>query len=360
MRRLLFSAAVASFAAMSWSASADEPAVRAAIKQYVEAFNAHDMAKVAASWSENAVHVDQDLNETTEGRDAIVSDIAAAMERLPQAKLVGEVENVRMVTPDVAAVTGSSAIENPGEEPAVSLFAATFVQKEGAWLIDSITEHAAPVPTSATALRELEWLVGSWVDESEDARIVTSFRWTDDGAFLLRSFDAQVGDQIARRGTQVIGWDPRAEHIRSWTFDSDGSFGEAVWSQNDGEWIIRSNQTLSDGRAASGTFVLARIDDETATLRLIGHEIEGEPQASGEAVTMRRVHADDASIDATSAELPAVGQGPEDAPAPAHEAAPTPIPPVAPAPTVIPARAVPGLPPAPAPVPAPRAGRPQR
>lgn len=356
MRRLFFPAAVASFAAMSWSASADEPAVRAAIKQYVEAFNAHDMAKVAASWSENAVHVDQDLNETTEGRDAIVSDIAAAMERLPQAKIVGEVENVRMVTPDVAAVTGSSAIENPGEEPVVSLFAATFVQKEGAWLIDSITEHAAPVPTSATALRELEWLVGSWVDESEDARIVTSFRWTDDGAFLLRSFDAQVGDQVARRGTQVIGWDPRAEYIRSWTFDSDGSFGEAVWSQSDGEWIIRSNQTLSDGRAASGTFVLARVDDETATLRLIGHEIEGEPQAPGEAVTMRRIHAEEVSIDATSAELPAVGPVPSEAPA----AAPAPVPQVAPPSVVRPAPVVPGLPRAATPVPAPRAGRNQR
>ena len=34
--------------------------------------------------------------------------------------------------------------------------------------------------------------------------------------------------------TQRIGWDPVADHIRSWEFDSEGGFGEGKWG-GDGE-----------------------------------------------------------------------------------------------------------------------------
>ena len=54
-------------------------------------------------------------------------------------------------------------------------------------------------------------------------------------------------------GTQVIGWDPAAGTIRSWMFDSDGGFGEGIWSKKDNSWIVKFSQVLPDGRKASAT-----------------------------------------------------------------------------------------------------------
>lgn len=322
MNRWLAFAFGASFAVTSL-ALGDESAIRAALASYVEAFNARDLSAVTATWSEAAVHVDGDTGERKEGREAIAAGIAMAFETSPEATLAGEIDSIRMLTPEAALVTGRSTIDHPDEEPSESLFEAALVLRDGAWQIDSISERAAPTPASTDSLSDLEWLVGSWVDDSEEVRIDSSFRWSDDGAFLLRTFQAQIGDQVTRRGTQIIGWDPRAGQIRSWTFDADGSFGEASWSRSDDDWTIRSSQTLSDGRAASGTFVLTRIDGDTATLRLVGHEIDGEPQPASEAATMRRVQEEVVSENGTADVEPEVIPAPDtSAPLATEEGAP--------------------------------------
>lgn len=312
-RRFAFSFA-AIFAATAL-ARGDEPAIRAALSSYVEAFNSHDLSAVTATWAETAVHVDQDTGERKEGREAIAAGLATAFETRPEARLAGEIDSIRMLTPAAALVSGRSTIEYPGEEPSASLFSAALVLRDGAWQIDSITERTDPAPAPTESLSDLEWLVGTWVDDSDETRIESAFRWSDDGAFLLRTFEAQVGDETLRRGTQIIGWDPRAGQIRSWTFDADGSFGDGTWVRSGDDWTIRSSQTLSDGRHASGTFVLTRIDDDTATLRLIGHEIDGEPQPTPEAVTMRRAQEQAGSEDATAEEASET-MPPEDSPAP--------------------------------------------
>jgi hypothetical protein len=92
-------------------------------------------------------------------------------------------------------------------------------------------------------------------------------------------------------GTQVIGWDPRAKRIRSWTFDSDGSFGEESWSKLDDEWIIKMTRTTADGGTAAATQVLSRKDDNTLTVQAIAREIDGEPAPAGDPVTVERMAA---------------------------------------------------------------------
>ena len=61
-------------------------------------------------------------------------------------------------------------------------------------------------------------------------------------------------------GTQVIGWDPAAGTIRSWMFDSDGGFGEGIWTKNDNTWIVKFSQVLPDGRKASATNIYTLVD----------------------------------------------------------------------------------------------------
>ena len=59
-----------------------------------------------------------------------------------------------------------------------------------------------------SALDELAWMVGKWVDEGEDATITTDCSWTHNGKFLSRSFQVRSSGEVTLEGTQVIGWDP--------------------------------------------------------------------------------------------------------------------------------------------------------
>ena len=268
----------------------DEAAIRKDFAAYVEAFNKQDAAGVSALWSEKAMHTDRETGERTDSGKAIVDDIVAGFKTSPKAILAGHIDRIRMIRPDVASVEGGTTLSSPDSEPTVSVFSAIVVATENKWQIDSIEESAAAVPASATAaLSELEWLIGEWTDESEAGKVKTTWRWSANQAFLLRSFVVENDEGVEQEGTQVIGWDPRAQQIRSWSFNSDGSFGDGTWSKNGEEWLIKSSQTTSSGGAASGTYVLARVDENTVTLQLVGHEVDGEPLPGSEAVTAVRV-----------------------------------------------------------------------
>ena len=77
-------------------------------------------------------------------------------------------------------------------------------------------------------------------------------------------------------GTQIVGWDPAAGTIRSWMFDSDGGFGEGVWSKKGNSWIVKFSQVLPDGRKASATNIYTIVDDNTFTWKSVGREVDGE------------------------------------------------------------------------------------
>jgi uncharacterized protein (TIGR02246 family) len=281
-------------------ANSDEQAIREAIGVYVQAFNEHDVERLAQMWKESGLHVDRETGERTLGREAIRSDLADAFKTSADIRLSGIVDTVRMVTPNVARVEGTTNVGTSDTAPTQSSFSALLVLEQGRWLIDTIEETPVVAPaTSYDALQSLEWLVGRWVDQSAEMSVETTVRWSANRSFLIRSFVTQTIEQgVIQEGTQVIGWDPRSNQIRSWTFNSDGSFGDGLWSSNGEEWFIRSSQTLADGRAASGTFVMKKVSDESIEMQLIGHEIEGDPQLTNTAVVMKRAE------DATAESLP--------------------------------------------------------
>lgn len=269
------------------SSSAGEEDIKLMLEKYVTAFNDSDAEALTTLWAPNGVYTNQDTGERTEGRDAIIADLKAAMEA--GGRLSGQLTAFRQISDDAAQIEGEATVALPDLDPVRSRFLGIAVRQDGAWKIASMNEMGIPVPTSPQdALAELSGLVGSWVDESGDSKITTTFRWSESGAFMLRSYSVQTEDGIAREGTQVIGWDPRANQIRSWNFNSDGSFGDGLWSKNGNSWLIKSAQTLSGGAAASGTFVITIVSEDELTCKLIGHEIEGEPHPASDTVTMVR------------------------------------------------------------------------
>jgi len=288
----------------------DEAAVKAMVNDYARAFNDKDLEAVIGFWTEGGIHVDRETGERTEGREAVKADIAASFEQNPGARIAGRIDRVHLVKADVANVDGEVTISIPGQQPTQTLFSAILVSNDGKWMIDTIEESPVPVPESSyDALRDLEWMIGRWADDGGDTRVDSEIRWSPNEAFLLRSFVVSNAEEVIREGTEVIGWDPRSGEIRSWSFLSDGSFGDATWSKNGNDWMVQSSQTLADGQAASGTFIYSPISDDEFSVRLIGHEIEGEPQPATAAVTIRRASVEE-PVEAPATDVPSTTEQP--------------------------------------------------
>jgi uncharacterized protein (TIGR02246 family) len=276
-------------------------AIKLMVSSYADAFNKKDLEKVAGAWAEDCSYLDRDSGERVEGRAAMRGDLQKGFADHPALRLSATVDRVKSITNNVTSVEGHTVVTGPDSEPIAAVFSAVLVETGGKWQIHSLEESAVAEPETAyDALKELEWLVGRWVDESETSRVESTVRWSANNAFLLRSFSMQTEDGIAGHGTQVIGWDPRARHIRSWVFNADGSFGEGIWSKSGGDWLIKSSQTLADGRAASGTYVLTQVNGGEIQMQLIGHSIAGAPQPSSDPVAMMRAADEDGKAESES------------------------------------------------------------
>ncbi len=270
----------------------------AMLADYVAAFNAGDAEKLAGFWAEDAVWSDSETGEQTVGREAISQRFSEFFESNPDAKLAGQADRVRDITADVATIDGAASLYLPGETPLVSKFAAVAVKVDGAWRLSKVDECSVPTPTSAReALKDLEFLLGRWVDDSSgDVTVETNCRWGAGESFLVRSYIIASGDDEMRQGTQVIGYDPLTNGIRSWNFDSDGSFGEGSWTRDGDVWIGRLTQTLANGSLAAATQIIERDGEDALNVRMIGREVDGEPAPSGPAVRVTRA-ADQPSTD---------------------------------------------------------------
>ena len=71
-------------------------------------------------------------------------------------------------------------------------------------------------------------MVGKWIDKdaTDNVDVETDCNWTKNKNFLTRAYKVTIGDHIDMSGMQIVGWDPAAKTIRSWTFDSNGGFAK--------------------------------------------------------------------------------------------------------------------------------------
>jgi uncharacterized protein (TIGR02246 family) len=270
------------------AAVGDKTAFEAFFKDYANAFNRKDAKALAAMWAAGATYVNRDDGDRSEGRAAIEADLAASFKARPNARLTGGVDRVRYIRPDVVHVEGRTETATPDEDVDVDSFSAIFVKEDGRWVIDSLEESSVSAEGGRSALRDLDWLIGHWVDQTEGIAVESNVRWSANQAFLIRSYSIKGDGGVGDEGTQIIGWDPRAKRIRSWDFDQDGSFGEGVWSKNGDEWLIKSNRTTADGGSASGTYVFKPTGRDSMTVQLIGAELDGEPMPNQPAVVVAR------------------------------------------------------------------------
>jgi uncharacterized protein (TIGR02246 family) len=257
-------------AEVATSTAPSEVEIRNLLKAMTNAYNQADVKGLAAVFTDDAVLFNPD-GEEVRGRDAIGQHYGEAFDIGPTCKIVEEVEEVHFVFPDVASVIGHFHLD---DEKGTALFSGRYsliaVRKQNQWKLAELRDLANASRDTADKggpLRELEWLVGDWIDEGEDGKGASTVRWAEGQKFLVRKYSIQVAGEPGRSGTQWIGWDPQAKQIRSWVFDSEGDFGHGEWTRSDKAWIIKASGVTGDGLTTSSTEVIERINKDSLKLR---------------------------------------------------------------------------------------------
>ena len=284
---------VAADAAAAVAPSADEVAIRANADKYVEAYNRRDSRTIASMWSPDAIDMDPATGERIVGRDAIAKHFDEMLAGSEDAKLAVTIDSIDFVSPNVAIEKGAAVVTYSDHDPEETTYSAVHVKRDGQWLLDRVSEEEVAIapPSHYKELKELEWLVGSWVDADDQAMIRTEVEWTKNRNFLRRSFAVVIRDQIDMSGMQIIGWDPAAKQIRSWVFDSEGGFSEATWTHKGNQWFIQNNGTLTDGRKATSLNILTHVDGDSFQWESVNREVDGELLPNVAEVTIVRAPA---------------------------------------------------------------------
>jgi uncharacterized protein (TIGR02246 family) len=266
----------------------DERDIAANDEAFVKAFNAGDAKAIAATFTEDAELIDEDGN-AFEGREAIAAMFATGFEAHPGTKIALKNDPIKFLGPETALVRGRAEVTPAdGSSPDVSRYTVIFVKRGGAWLqASSRDEYDQPV-SHHEKLKELEWLIGDWISESEESVVATSCEWAENKNFLVRRFTLHLQGRPAMTGTQRIGWDPVTRQFKSWVFDSEGGYGEGFWTHDGQRWVIKASGVRHDGKHASATQVITRMGKDMIRWRSVDRTVGGKIHADVDEVVLVR------------------------------------------------------------------------
>ena len=163
---------------------------------------------------------------------------------------------------------------------------ALFTRENGKWLIALLREW----PDQGAALRDVDWLIGSWEAKNDKVDVRTTYEWDEGKNFIRARFTIQEKDADAPlSGTQLIGKDPRTGLLHSWLFESDGGFGEAVWTWDGKQWRLDAAGVEPDGGETTATNLLTPLDKDSFTWQSIDRTVNGEAASNITPVKVVRV-----------------------------------------------------------------------
>jgi len=249
--------------------AADQAAVRARTQEFLKALAKADPKGVAGFWTKTGEYAREELR--IRGRDNIEKAYAEHLKKKQPGAVTVEGESIRFLSDDAAVQEGVFVVRRPNPaESTRSSFSALFVRSGGEWYFGLLRETP-----QGPSLQELAWLVGTWTFASDGAHTRMVVQWADGKKHLVcRTTREQDRDTIT--ATQILAVHPDTGVLRSWTFESDGSLGEAVWSRGDKGWTAKVTSYTADGDKVTATTVLTPVDENTFTFRSTDRTVEGE------------------------------------------------------------------------------------
>jgi uncharacterized protein (TIGR02246 family) len=252
----------------------DVRAISDLLASFVKAYNEKDAKALGALFTPDA-EVEDDDGEVTRGRDAIVGRFAGIFKQSGGERLAVDTDSLRFLGTDIAIEEGTASLSTGADTPPqTNRYSVFYARQDGRWLHARIRDES-PDDDPHEQLKELEWMLGEWVNEDDDAVVHTTCRWSDDGNFLLREFEVDVEGSIALSGTQRIGWDGQRKQFRSWVFDDRGGFAEGLMSRDGDRWVIKSSGVRSDGQSVSVTSAITVLGKDRLAWEMFDRTLGG-------------------------------------------------------------------------------------
>lgn len=289
--------------------AAEAQPVAAMVQAFAKAYNAQDAQALASVFTDDAELIDaEDL--ALSGAQPI-AEAFVAMVQEAGVQITPVVESVKFLNPQVAQFKGTSTLSYGDAAPASkSKFRGLAVNTDHGWKIAELRDEPIPVEPATSNfeyIKELGWMVGEWVDESDDAKITSTVRWAQNKNFLVRDYSVEVKGEPPMTGTMWLGWDPQTEQIKSWVFDSNGGNGEAFWTRSgESQWVLKAQGVTRDGRASSATQIITLLNKDAVKHSSIDRIIGGEIAPDIEEIVMVRKPPQPATVTPTPA--PAAAQ----------------------------------------------------
>jgi uncharacterized protein (TIGR02246 family) len=274
-------------------ASAQSPAdqttaVAARVASYLDAFNRRDLDACAEHWSKTAEYVLPGSPRRIQGRAAIRDALEGLLKTDEPFQLSVSEQRFRVVSQDTVLEEGTATLVSQSHGVELAQYLVVHVQQDGQWFRDSVREIAVAPSAAESRLHELKSLLGDWKHETEAGSTEIHGEWIHNRRFISRSFKIRSNDGDVLSGTQIIGWDPSAGVIRSWTFDSQGGFEQGVWHRDGERWLVKVSAVLPDGSMGSEQRVLTSAADGKLTSQVIEQQVSGRLLPSSERVTLVR------------------------------------------------------------------------
>jgi hypothetical protein len=270
------------FAAAVHAENADEAdpnrhAIRAASREYVAAKRRGDIDTLRKMWTSDGDYIDS-LGRAFKAQQLLQGQSPPSTPNAKSSELPSQRSMLRFITPDVAIEDGGAA---------QGRFTAVWVKRDGHWLLDSLRETSSAAPRFNEKLKPLAWLLGEFVGLTDDAAILLSSHWSNDGNYIVREFLFRRDGREDISATQRIGWDSSAEKIRCWTFDSQGGASEGTWSRQGMSWLVESADVLADGKKSKSSVVLTPGGDGSFVSEVKSDWAADAATAGGKLATLR-------------------------------------------------------------------------
>jgi len=240
----------------------DEQAIKATFDVFSQAYQKGDAKTLSELFTPGGEAADAE-GGMLQGREALLQHYTSEFSGGSGDQIKTSIESITFLDPSLARSTGTSEITpNGGGAPHHTRFHGLHLKRDGRWFLASVRELPDAELSPHEHLKQLEWLVGDWVEEASESVVFNSYRWSDDKNTLLRTFDLRVKGKPALTGTQRIAWDPLTKQIKSWLFDSRGGYSDALWVREGNQWLIKATGVRNDGRIATATQVLTFVNNE--------------------------------------------------------------------------------------------------
>jgi len=198
-------------------------------------------------------------------------------------------QRLRQESNDVVVEEGVATVASTRHGIERAHYVVVHVRQEGKWYRSSVRETTSATPQASNSqLHELAWLLGNWREENDLGSVEIDCTWIHEKRFLSRSFKVRGKDGYKLDGTQIVGWDPAAAVIRSWSFDSEGGFQQSVWTRDGDRWLVKVTAVLPDGSVGSEQLVMTHDDDGRMSTKVIQQQVSGQLLPGSEKVTLVR------------------------------------------------------------------------